>query len=142
MTAAFQKTAQPGDAGSSVKVTFSTSVKGSVTLADYTNATAVGQAASATDTSTTSHKSPTVTGLPSGSLAVTFWADKSTTTTAWTPPAGVTQQSVIFGAGGGAVSGLLADSGTSAVGGSYGGLTATTNVKSGSGASWTVDLTN
>jgi PKD repeat protein len=142
MTSAFEKTAVAGDAGSSVKVTFSTSVKGSVTLADYTNATAVGQAASATDTSMTAHKSPTVSGLPSGSLAVTFWADKSTTTTSWTPPAGVTQQSVIYGAGGGAVSGLLVDSGSSAVGASYGGLTATTNVKSGSGASWTVDLTS
>jgi hypothetical protein len=142
MTAVFGKSAQASDAGSSVKVTFSTSVKGSVTLADYTGATAVGQFASAVDTSTTSHKSPTVTGLPSGSLAVTFWADKSTTTTMWTPPAGVTQQSAIYGAGGGAVSGLLADSGSSAVGTSYGGLTATTNVTSGSGASWTVDLTN
>jgi hypothetical protein len=60
----------------------------------------------------------------------------------WTPPAGVTKQSAIYGSGGGAVSGLLADSGSSAVGTSYGGLTATTNVKSGSGASWTVDLTN
>jgi PKD repeat protein len=141
-TAAFSKTVQPGDPGSNVKVIFSTSVKGSVTLADYTNATAVGQSASTTDSSTTTHKSPTVTGLPSGSLAVTFWADKSTTTTMWTPPAGVTQQSVMYGSGGGAVSGLLADSGSSAVGTSYGGLTATTNVKSGSGASWTVDLTN
>jgi hypothetical protein len=100
----------------------------------------VGPAASATDNNTTSHKSPTVTGLPTGALAVTFWADKSTTTTSWTPPAGVTQRSVVYGAGGGAVSGLVADSG-SAVSGSYGGLTATTNVSSGSGAAWTVGLT-
>jgi PKD repeat protein len=140
MTAAFGKSAQASDAGSSVKVTFSVSVKGSVTLADYTGATAVGPAASATDNNTTSHKSPTVTGLPTGALAVTFWADKSTTTTSWTPPAGVTQRSVVYGAGGGAVSGLVADSG-SAVSGSYGGLTATTNVSSGSGAAWTVGLT-
>jgi PKD repeat protein len=139
-TAVLARTAQAGDAGSSVKVTFAGTLKASVTLADYRGVTSVEAQNSATDAAaTTSHKSPTVNGLTTGSVALTFWADKSTTTSAWSLPAGVTQRSVIFGSGGGAVSGLLVDSG-STVSGSYGGQTATTNVKSGSGAAWVVAL--
>jgi hypothetical protein len=140
-TAVLTRTAQAGDAGSSVKVTFAGSLKASVTLADYSGVTSVEAQNSATDAAaTTSHTSPTVNGLTAGSVALTFWADKSTTTSAWSPPAGVTQRSVVVGSGGGAVSGLLVDSGSTTVSGSYGGQTATTNVKSGSGASWVVAL--
>jgi hypothetical protein len=82
-----------------------------------------------------------VTGLSAGSLAVSFWTDKSTTTTAWTAPPAVTKRTDAYGSGGGAVSALLADSG-SAVTGSYGGQTATTNATSGSAAQWTIGLSN
>jgi hypothetical protein len=95
--------------------------------------------AASSDASTSSHKSPTLTGLSSGSMAVTLWTDKSTGTTSWTPPAGVVKRSAVFGTGGGAISALLADSG-GAVSGSYGGLTATTNATSGAAVAWTIAL--
>ena len=95
--------------------------------------------ASASDAGTASHRSPTLTGLSSGTMAVTFWTDKSTGTTAWTAPASVVKRSAVFGTGGGAVSAMLADSG-SAVSGTYGGLTATTNKASGTGIEWTIAL--
>jgi PKD repeat protein len=139
-TAVFSRSAQAGDAGSNVSVTFSAAVKASLTIADYAGATHVEAQATSADATTASHTSPAVNGLVNGSFAVTFWTDKSTGTTAWTPPAGVTQRSAVFGVGGGAVSALLADSGTAVTGSSYGSLTATTNSVSGSGAAWTIAL--
>jgi hypothetical protein len=141
-SAVFVRDATGTDAGSTVSITFSATVKASLTVADYAHASAtVEAAASATAASTTNHTTPTVTGLSAGSLAVSFWTDKSTTTSAWTPPSGVIKRSDVYGGGGGAVSGLLADSG-SAVTGSYGGLTAMTNATSGSAAQWTIGLSN
>jgi hypothetical protein len=139
-TAVYARPATASDAGATVSLTFSASVKASLTLAAYSSAgDPVEVSASASDTSTTTHVSPTVTGLGTGSYAITFWGDKSTTTSAWTAPSGVTQRSVVVGTGGGAVSALLVDSGA-AVTGTYGRLTATTNVTSGSGTSWTIGL--
>jgi PKD repeat protein len=138
--AVYQRTAVAGDAGSTVAVTFPASLKSSLTLADYASAASgIETEAVASDKSTTSHTTPTLSGLSAGSLAVSFWSDKSTTTSAWTPPASVTQRSAVYGSGGGAVSGLLADSG-SPVTGTYGGLTATTNATSGSDIAWTIAL--
>ena len=139
-TAVFARTAQAEDAGTTVAVTFSASVSASLTLADYAGATGgVESAASSVDTSTANHVSPTLTGLANNSLAVTFWSDKSTGTTGWTPPASVTVRSAVFGTKAGADSGLETDSGTP-VSGTYGGLTATSSAVSGSGATWTVAL--
>jgi hypothetical protein len=138
-TAVFARTATAADLGASVPVTFSASVSASLTLADYASATGVQVAASVVDNTTATHVSPTLTGLPVGTLAVTFWSDKSTGTTSWTAPATATTRSAVFGTKAGADSALLVDSG-STVSGAYGGLTATTNSTSGSGASWTVAL--
>jgi hypothetical protein len=141
-SAVYSKTAASTDLGSTVSVTFSAKLKASLTLADYTHAAGTVEAqASATGSNTTSHTTPTVNGLSGGSLAVSFWTDKSTTTTAWTVPSNVTKRSEVEGTGGGAISGLLADSG-SAVSGSYGGLTASTNASSGAAAQWTIALSN
>jgi hypothetical protein len=139
-TAVYSRAATSTDAGSNVTVTFSGSVKASVTLGAYANAAITVQAkASATDSTTANHTTPTVTGLIPNSLAVSLWADKSTGTTAWTAPADVTNRSAVYGTAGGAVSALLADSSTP-VSGTYGGKTATTNATSGSGATWTIAL--
>jgi PKD repeat protein len=141
-TAVYQRAAQAGDAGRSVTVTFSALLKAALTIADYSGVSgAVSSAAVALDANTTAHKSPTLSGLAPGSLVVTFWTDKSTGTKTWTSPASVARHSSVFGSGGGAVSAMLTDSG-SAVRGSYGGLTATTNASSGSGATWAIALAN
>ena len=139
-TAVYSRSATVADPGTTVTVGLSGTVKTSLTLTAYANAAdPVEVSSSATDISTATHTSPTVTGLATDSFAVTMWADKSTTTTSWTTPPSVTVESTLLGSAGGAVSAVVADSG-SPVAGSYGGLTATTNVTSGSGASWTIGL--
>jgi PKD repeat protein len=140
-SAVYEKTATAGDAGNAVPVTFSAQVKSSLTIADYKNAAAspIEVIQSATSASTTSHPAPAVSGLTAGTWVVSYWTDKSTTTSAWTLPAAVTQRSVVFGTGGAAVSAALGDS-NAAVTGNYAAQTATSNVSSGSAAQWTVAL--
>jgi PKD repeat protein len=140
-SAVYEKTATGADAGSSATVTFSASVKAQLTVADYKNVstTPIEAAQSNTSGAGTSHTTPAISGLTAGTWVLSFWTDKSTTTTAWTPPAGVTKRSDVYGTAGGAVSALLADSGTG-VSGSYPAQTATTNVSSGSSVQWTVAL--
>jgi hypothetical protein len=141
-SAVFEKTATAADASSPVTVTFSGTVKAEVMVADYTNTAGspIETAVSSTAASTATHTTPAVSGLTAGTWVVSFWTDKSTTTSSWTPPAGVTQRAVVYGTSGGAISALLADSGAG-VSGSYPGQTATTNVTSGSAAQWTIALT-
>jgi hypothetical protein len=141
-SAVYEKTATASDASSSVTVGFSAAVKAEVTVADYTNTSGspIEAELSSVGANTSTHTTPAVSGLTSGSWVVSFWTDKSTTTSSWTPPAGVTQRSAVYGSGSAAVSALLADSG-SGVSGSYPGQTATTNATSGSAAQWTIALT-
>jgi hypothetical protein len=132
--------AAAADAGSKLTVNFSGTVHATLTLAAYANAAnPVEAAVSGSDVNTANHVSPTANGLTAGSYALTFWGDKASTTSKWTAPAGVTTRSAVYGAGGGAVSALLVDSG-GAVAGSYGGLLAKSDVVSGSTVSWTVAL--
>jgi hypothetical protein len=138
----YERSATAGDAGSNVTVTFSGSVKAEVVVADYSNVAAspIESVNSSTATSTSTHTTPQLSGLTNGSWVVTFWTDKSTTTTQWSPPAGVTKRADVYGAGGGAVSALLADTG-GGVSGSYPSQTATTNASSGSAAQYAIALT-
>jgi PKD repeat protein len=138
----YYRTASTSDLGANVPVTFSAKTHNSVTLADYKSAdpNAIEASASSADSSTASHVTPTANVTVAGSLAVSYWADKSSTTTSWTPPASVTQRATFFDTGGGYTTSLLADSNSTVGTGPYGGLTATTNAASGKGTEWTVIL--
>jgi len=123
-----------------VPVALSGSVKASLTIADYANAAASPIETSASATSTgTSHTAPAVSGLVSGTWVVSYWTDKSSTTSLWTLPGGVTQRATVYGSSGGAISAALGDS-NGAVSGSYPAQTATTNVSSGAAVQWTIAL--
>ena len=136
----YEKSATAGDLGSSVPVALSGSVKASLTIADYANAAASPIETSASATSTgTSHSAPAVSGLVSGTWVVSYWTDKSSTTSLWTLPGGVTQRATVYGSSGGAISAALGDS-NGAVSGSYPAQTATTNVSSGAAVQWTIAL--
>jgi PKD repeat protein len=74
--------------------------------------------------SSSGHATPVVANVPSGAWALSYWADKSATTTGWTPPAGVIQRLVSVGSGSGRIAALSADSGGPVAGPSAGGLTA------------------
>jgi PKD domain-containing protein/malectin (di-glucose binding ER protein) len=139
----YEKTVTGGDLGTNVTVGLSASVKDSLTIADYNNVSSSSpiEVSTATTSTGTSHAAPAVaSGLTPGTWVVNYWTDKSSTTSAWSPPGSVTQRAVIYGNGSGAVSGLLADSGGAISGTSYPAQTAGTNISSGAAVGWTVGL--
>jgi PKD repeat protein len=145
-SAVYEKTATAADVNGSVTVTFGgSSVKGSVVIADYSNvsnSTPIEAQANATSTNTNTHTAPALSGLTAGTWVVSYFTDKSTTTTAWTTPASETKRIDAYGTSGGAISALVADSGA-AVSGNYPAQTATSNAAtpSGSAAQWSIALT-
>jgi hypothetical protein len=137
------KTASASDSGAPAKVTINGTMKWTMTVADYRGAgalTATNLAANAESATSTNHVSPTVTATP-GSWLLSYWADKSGTTTNWTEPASVTNRKEIAGspASSGRVTSLFGDSNAGVPSGTAGGLTATTDLAS-KGVSWSIVL--
>ncbi|HEV7657845.1 MAG TPA: phytase [Mycobacteriales bacterium] len=129
-TLVWKKAAAPGDAGSRVALGLSATTKVALQLAAYGGTAANPVVATRSDTANTlGHPTPVVT-VPAGGWVVSYWADKSATTTAWTAPAGVTVRAEPLGTGGGRITSLLADSGGAVPAGTAGGLTATTDAPS------------
>jgi PKD repeat protein len=124
--AVFQKTAAATDAGSVVTASVTSASQLAVQLVDYSNVAATALvAAAATDAATASHTAPAVGVANGGSWVVSFWADKSSSTTAWTLPATVAQRDQTIGINGGRVTAALADSGVPVPSGTYPAQTAT-----------------
>lgn len=113
---AFVRTAQAGDAGSTVTITLSTLAKADLTLAAYRGVTLGASGGQP------GYTTPTVAATP-GAWAVSYWADKSATTTAITPPGGVAIRVQRTAAGAGHLTETLGD--VIATGATVGGLTAT-----------------
>ena len=76
------------------------------------------------------HVAPEVQVSGSGRWVVTLWSDKSSSTTAWTAPGGVSVRGTGLGSGGGRITALAVDSGAAVPAGGYGPLTASTNAAS------------
>jgi PKD repeat protein len=133
-TTVWRKVAAAGDAGRTVTVTLSAVAKTGVTLLAYTGTSAtnpVAQIAGVAETvSRTGHTTPGVTVSGAGSIVLSYWADRSSTTTAWTSPAGEARRAETFGAGGGHVSVLVTDSNGPVPTGSRAGVTATADAAS------------
>jgi PKD repeat protein len=148
VTTVWRKVATAGDAGSTVSLSSgATYVKVAMTLAAYRGTDTTDPVASITGApepgSSTAHTTPTTANTTDGALRVSYWSDKNSATTAWTPPAGETTRAVTIGAGGGRVSGLLTDSGEQLTAGtpaSTGGLVATTDAASSTATMWTLLL--
>jgi PKD repeat protein len=143
-TVVWSKVATATDASAAVSVTLGGTVKTSLTVAAWsgTSATApVATLASKVDTvTTTTHTTPTVTVATPGSWVVSYWADKSSSTTAWTAPAGQSVRNTSIGASTGRITSLLTDGGGVAAPGSAGGLTATTDLAGTKATSYTLVL--
>ncbi|GGT77323.1 PKD domain-containing protein [Actinomadura citrea] len=139
----WKRVAQAGDAGTQVGIGFSAYTKADIRLLAYegTNATdPVAAVAKSSDPgSGTSHTSPSAQVDAAGSWAVTYWADKSSSTTSWTAPAGVETRGTGIGSGSGRITALVADSNGTVATGTYGGKTATTDAAS-RAALWTIIL--
>jgi PKD repeat protein len=141
-TVLYERVANASDAGSTVTATYSVQAKASLVLATYSGADQANPIQKFDDTTAAgvaSDTAPALGGLADGSVVVSFWADRSSATTSFTPPAAVTQRALQFGAGSATVNALLADSGT-AVSGAYPSQTATTNDASADSSSWSVAL--
>jgi hypothetical protein len=139
---AYTKVATAADAGAVVRVTSSSYAKADIEVAAYRGtdpSDPVAVSAAGLDNSTgAAHTSPTLTAPAGNNTLLTYWADKSTSTTAWTAPGGQTTRNSKFGTGSGHMSGLITD--RDGVSGSTGGLTATANSASTRGVSFSVVL--
>jgi PKD repeat protein len=130
-TAVWSRVATTSDPGSSVKVTFPATVKGSVQLAAYSGTSAASPVAAVATAAT--HANATVATTPALAIPVTgdwllsYWAAKSSAVTAWTSPPAATARNAAIGTGGGQISSLLSDSAGPMPAGSAGGLKASTD---------------
>ena len=140
-TRVYTKVAGAGD-GANVGVSWAVDGKYAAVLAGYRGAhptTPFGTVGTAGSASVSAQASPTVP-MDAGSLALTVWADKSSSTTQWTLPGAVGARQASYGVGGGRFSVLLGDSRNAVAAGQYGGHTATTDGVSGRASAWTLEL--
>jgi hypothetical protein len=140
-TRVYTKVAGAGD-GANVGVNWAVDGKYAAVLAGYRGAhptAPFGNVGTAGSASVSAQASPTVP-VDAGSLALTVWADKSSSTTQWTLPGAVGARHASYGVGGGRFSVLLGDSRNAVSAGQYGGHTATTDGVSGRASAWTLEL--
>ncbi|GAA2755815.1 PKD domain-containing protein [Actinopolymorpha rutila] len=139
VTRAWQKMAAAGDAGTTLTVTTSAYVKGDLTLLAYrgNNLVVLGAAGRSETASGTTHTTPTLQ-VPDGTAPrlVSYWAEKSSATTALTAPAGQETRRGATGTGGGHVTTLATDSTVAAGTATAGGLTATADSASAQATMW------
>jgi hypothetical protein len=140
----WQRVAAGGDASASVRVTYSALAKATLSLFAYTGTSATSPVLSLQGAGETvsqvGHTTPTVPVSDNRAWALSYWADNSSTTTAWNLPAGVTSRSTVCGTGGGHICTAAADSNGPVSGSQYGGLTATTGAAGAKAVMWTLIL--
>ncbi|MGH3489605.1 MAG: PKD domain-containing protein, partial [Actinopolymorphaceae bacterium] len=137
VTRVWQKEASATDAGATVKVAMSDYAKGDLTVVAYRGPNPVlrSSASAAETTSRTAHTTPGVQGV-AGAWLVSYWADKTSATTAWTAPTGQTRRIDSYGTGAGRISTLLTDGAAAAGTGAKGSLVATANAPSSQATMW------
>lgn len=145
MTKVWQTTADDDTADATIQIDISAYTKGTLTIAAYrgTNGGPVAihdWASKSEATRTAKHVTPRV-HTTEETWPVSYWGEKSSGTTTWTPPAGSITRSTTIGQGGGRISTLLTDPGAMRPAGHTGGLTATTNDPSRQASMWTILLT-
>ncbi len=138
LTVVWQHVATSADTTAlTVPVTFAASAKWTGEVLAYTGTSTGSPIAGAVSTAdsalTTSHTTPGVASVPAGSWVVSFWSDKSSTTTAWTPPAALTARAQAYGTGSGYLTTLVADEGAPSTAGAAPARTAGTNATSRAG---------
>ena len=141
-TSVWTKVAQTGDPGTSVRVPMSGTAKFTLTAAAYSEVDSTPALAFAAEPDLTEHavRSTPLVNAPPGSWLVSYWADKSSTTTAWTPEASVTSRRAVCAADGGRICSALADSAGAVPSGPNGNVTASTAVASDMATAWSIVL--
>jgi PKD repeat protein len=141
-TSVWTKVAQAGDPGAVVHIPMSGAAKYTLTVAAYSGVDSAPVLSFARSSDTTNHAArptPDVTA-PAGSWVVSYWADKSATTTAWTPDPSVTTRATGCTLDSGRICSAWADSGVPVPAGTYGHITATTNASSDKATMWSIVL--
>ncbi len=138
---AWSTVVREGDVGRAITIPLSGTAKYTLTAASYAGVAAGAlPAASLVDLSeTASRRTPTV-DAPQGAWALSYWADRSGTTTAWTADPSVTTRSARCAADGGRICSALADTGAGLPPGPYGSIPASTGIVSDEAVMWTVVL--
>jgi len=144
-TKLWQRVAGAGEPAT-VTVTLSAAFKTDLLLTAYRGTAPTGPVVAAHDgvaetVTTGAHVTPLLASAPEG-WVVSYWADNSSATTAWTEPAGQIVRSTSYGIGGGRICSLATDSGAPVAAGDQGGLTGTANGLSSKATMWTVVLTD
>ncbi len=143
LTYLYSRVAPTSAGGSTVLVQQSATAKMAATVLAYhgTGSDPVATAVSAAETtSRTTHTTPGAPVAAQGSWVVSYWADKSATTSVWTPPNGETSRATTYGTGSGRVGALAPDGGAAAPAGTSPSLTATSDSASSKATMWTVVL--
>jgi PKD repeat protein len=139
-TSLWTKVADPGDAGVTVVVPLSANVKSTLTVAAYGGVDSA-TATRASDTVTHATRLTPDAAVTDGAWVVSYWADKSASTTAWTSETSVTTRSAACGTASGRICSLLSDSGP-VLAGTNGHVSATTGTSSAAATTWSVVLTS
>lgn len=140
-TRAWTKIADAGDAGRRATVTLDAAAKYTMTVAAWSGVRtgSLVYADVAETVNRAGHTTPAV-DAPAGSWVVSYWADKSSATTAFSLPSSVTGRQAACSTGTGHVCSSLADSGTAVPTGAYAGLVATADSASAAATGWSIVL--
>lgn len=139
-TFVYTKVAVAGDGGRTVRFAMDSAAKYTLTVAAYRGDMLSPLVAPASETVLRAgHTTPTL-DAETGDWAVSYWADKSSTTTGFTLPGGVSQREATCGINAGRICSVLADSGGAVSAGPYGGLVATADGASANATMWTILL--
>ncbi len=133
----FTRTADGTTSGTTVQTTLGLAGKSSSVLLAYSGATTITLATAAVSpSSSTMLTTPSVTVATSGSIVVSYWADKTSANTGWTLPSGVITRANSVGSGSGRITSAAGD--TSVAAGTWPGATATSTVAGAKSIGWTV----
>jgi len=140
-TRVYTKVAVASDANKKVTVPLDSAAKYTLTSAVYSGVRsgALVYADLAENVSRTEHTTPSVTA-PAGSWVVSYWSDKSATTTGFDLPGAVSQRHATCGANAGHICSALADSNGSVPAGQYGGLVGTADSANATATTWSIVL--
>jgi PKD repeat protein len=136
----YTKTAEAGDGGRTVRFAMDAAAKYTLTVAAYTGDMLAPEILGAAETVLRPGHTTPALEADADDWAVSYWADKSSSTTAFALPGGVSQRQALCSLNAGRVCSVLADSGAGVPTGTYGGLTATADAASSNATMWTILL--
>lgn len=138
------RVATASDIGKTYSVGLPALAKVDLTLLAYTGTDAAnpiaGWAAATESMSTTAHTAPSLALSTGSSWVVSFWADKTSSTTGWVVPATLNQRSTQIGSGSGRLTSVSADTAAPVAKGIWPGALATASAASNRATMWTVAL--